>query len=123
MPDRLRGTVASGTGDLARWMVVYADAYRDVTGVSLYPGSLNVELDREWRRPEPPPLRLEPDRVGVGVGLVPCAINGHQAFIVRTDRNEAGEGDHPRTVVEVVAEVHLRTCLNVADGDTVELLV
>jgi CTP-dependent riboflavin kinase len=38
----LQGRVASGMGDLSRWMIEYADLYEQCTGVRLYPGSLNM---------------------------------------------------------------------------------
>ena len=47
----LRGTVATGIGDLARWMVRYADLYEECTGVRLYPGSLNVVLGEAYHLP------------------------------------------------------------------------
>lgn len=119
---RLRGFVTSGTGDLAHWMTRYADVFERATGVDLYPGSLNVMLDEPWTVQDAP-LRLEPPEYGVAMSIMPCTINGVAAFILRTDKNNAGSGDHPLTVVEVAAATHLRTTLGVDDGDEVEVLV
>ena len=118
MNVRLRGRIASGRGDLAQWMSRYAPAYERAAGVRLVPGSLNVVLDHPWVMREPE-SRLEPDEVGVGVGFVACRLDGVPCFVVRTDRNNAGQGDHPLDVVEVVAAVHLRTHLALVDGDEV----
>ena len=117
----LRGTVTTGIGDLARWMTLYADRYEQCTGVRLYPGSLNLALDHEYRMPAEPPMRLPPDALGgrVGMSIVPCTIMGHPAFVLRTDQNEAGLGDHGRSVIEVAAGVRLRDLLGLSDGDTV----
>lgn len=120
---RLVGTVVSGTGDLAQWMRKYRDAYRAATGVELVAGSLNVELDREYRFTRDDCVRLGPDEAGVGVSLLPCSIEGRPAYLFRTDRTEAGVGDHARTVVEVVAETHFREELGFRDGDRVEIVV
>jgi riboflavin kinase len=120
---RLRGKVASGRGDLARWMTEYADQYERVTGMRLFPGSLNLILDHEYRLPEDR-LRLDPVDYGgrVGMNLVPCTIAGLRGFVVRTDQNEAGTGDHGRHVLEVVAAVNLRETLGLVDGDEVEIV-
>ncbi|HXQ44316.1 MAG TPA: DUF120 domain-containing protein [Acidimicrobiales bacterium] len=121
---RLRGRVAGGRGDLAHWMTEYADLYRRVTDVALFPGSLNVVLDHEYRLP-PHPLRLEPAEYGgrVGMNLVPCRIGAIAGFVVRTDQNEAGTGHHGRHVVEVAAAVNLREALGLVDGDEVEIVI
>jgi riboflavin kinase len=57
------------------------------------------------------------------VTIVPCRILGWAAFILRTDGNESGTGDHPRTIVEVATDVHLRKTFGLADGDWVEIEV
>ncbi len=118
----LRGRVAGGVGDLSRWMTRYADAYERATGVRLHPGSLNVVLDKPWTVHRAP-LRLEADDVGVGMSIVPCQIGHLPAFIMRTDRNNAGLGDHQPNVIEIAAAVNLRRALDLADGDTVEITV
>lgn len=118
----LRGRVASGTGDLAEWMRRHASLYERVTGARLYPGSLNVVLDEPWTVHHAP-LRLDPPEYGVAMNIVPCHINGLAGFILRTDKNNTGEGAHPPNVIEVAASVHLRSALGVADGDEVEVVI
>jgi CTP-dependent riboflavin kinase len=120
----LRGTVTGGRGDLAHWMVEYADQYERVNGVRLFPGSLNVVMASEYRLPDER-LRLDPADYGgrVGMNLVPCRIADIAGFIVPTDQNEAGTGDHGRQVIEVVAAVNLRETLGLVDGDEVEIVV
>jgi len=89
-------------------------------GARLEPGSLNVVLDEPWVMHEPQ-ARLEASEVGVGIAFVPCRLDSERCWVVRTDRNNAGTGNHPLTVVEVVSTVHLRTALNLQDGDEVTL--
>lgn len=48
-------------------------------------------------------------------------IEGYPAFVARTDKNEAGTERHPRSIIEVVADVNLREELGLEDGDTVEV--
>ena len=116
----MRGHVAAGRGDLTQWMTRCSDAYERAAGARLEPGSLNIVLDEPWvmGRPE---VRLAAAEVGVGIGLVSCRLNDVDCWIIRTDRNNAGLGDHPLTVVEIVARVHLRTELGLEDGDEVTL--
>jgi len=113
------GRVATGTGDLARWMRTYAGAYRRATGVDLHPGSLNVELDAHWRVPAGQ-LRLTADEVGVDVTLVACRFMGTEAFAFRTDKAETGGPEEWRTV-EILSPLDLRTTFGLRDGDVVEL--
>lgn len=122
---RLTGRVASGIGDLTKWMTMNETVYARAAGVGLYPGSLNVVLSEPWVVPAGA-IRLEPedfDVGGVGMNIVPCSINGLRGFILRTDRNNAGTGNHPPTVVEVAAPMRLRDALNLQDGDEVVIEV
>jgi len=98
----------------------YAGAYERAVGAHLEPGSLNVLLDEPWVLREPQ-ARLEASEVGVRIAFVVCLLNGERGWAVRTDKNNAGMGDHPLTVVEVVSDVHLRTALDLRDGDEVAL--
>ena len=116
--------MSAGRGDLAQWMVEHADSYERVTGVRLFPGSLNVVLDHEWTLPTQR-LRIEPAQNGgrVRMNIVPCTICGIDAFILRTDENEAGSGHHGREVLEIAAAVRLRDALHLEDGDRVDVTI
>lgn len=117
----LRGRVTSGVGDLAKRMTEYAELYAATTGAVLYPGSLNVQLDEPWHVGDGA-ARVEPPECPVAFSIVPCTIGGFDAFIIRTDRNDRGEGDHPPTIIEIAATLRLRDALNVEDGDEVEVV-
>jgi riboflavin kinase, archaea type len=118
----LRGRVAKGIGGQAQWMREHTDLYEAKTGVRLYPGSLNVVLDRPWHASDGQ-VRLEPPEYGVGLSIVPCLIDSVEGFILRTDKNDRGDGDHPPNVVEIAAAVRLRDALGLSDGDEVEIMV
>ncbi len=120
--ERLCGQVVTGTGGHARWMMEYADLYAARTGARLFPGSLNIALDQPWHPPAGG-ARLQPPEYRVGLSITPCRIGGVAAFILRTDKNDSGIGDHPPTVIEVAASVCLREALCLHDGDTVEVRV
>jgi riboflavin kinase len=124
MKQLLRGRVRSGRGDFGFWLAKLEEYYRAKTGMSLFPGTLNVELPEPYSLPRKL-IRLEGHEYGgtVSVSIVPCRILGLAACILRTDRNESGAGDHPRTIVEVAAEVNLRETFGLQDGDVVEIEV
>jgi len=121
---RLVGAVAGGKGDFGRWIARLQDHYARKTGLRLYPGTLNVHLAEEYRLPAGC-LRLEGVEYGgrVNVNLVRCSIFGRPAFILRTDLNEKGAGDHPRNVVEVASDLNLRQTYRLKDGSLVEIEV
>ncbi len=117
----LVGRVATGSGDLKRWMTLYAEAYAAAAGVPLYPGSLNIVLEEPWALP-PARLTLSAEAVGRLIYLVPCSVGSRRCFIFRTDMAERAGGDEHR-VLEIVSDVRLRDELGVDDGDTVEVVV
>jgi riboflavin kinase len=120
----LRGKVESGTGDFAQWILKLNAYYEQKTGVKLYPGTLNVRLPEAFTVPNDC-LRLEAHEYdgSVNVSIIPCRLLGRRAFILRTDNNERGTGDHPRTVVEIASDVRLREACGLANGDEVTIQI
>jgi len=120
----LRGKVVSGIGNFSYWIEKLHDFYQQKTGLDLFPGTLNVQLETPYTLPVQP-MRLEGHEYGgtVSVNLVPCSIFGRSAFILRTDANEQGRGDHPKTIVEVATDIKLRDAFHLKDGDVVEIEV
>lgn len=57
------------------------------------------------------------------MNIVPCRIFGRKAFILRTDANERGHGDHTRRVVEIATDIKLRDAFNLVDGSEVAIEV
>lgn len=114
----LTGHVVSGIGSFSFWMEKLEDHYFRKTGMHLFPGTLNLQLDEPWSLPANP-LRLEADEYGgtVSVNIVPCTVQGRSAFILRTDANERGTGHHPKTVIEIACDVKLRDHFHLRDGD------
>ena len=119
---KLLGTVGSGKGDFAQWIAKLGDHYERKTGLRLFPGTLNVHLAHDYRLPADC-LRLEGREYGghVNINLVLCKIFGRRAFILRTDANETGTGDHPRSVIEIATDITLRDAHGLTDGSPVEV--
>jgi riboflavin kinase len=121
---KLIGKVGRGRGDFAQWIALLGDHYERKTGMRLFPGTLNVHLDAEYCLPAQR-IRLEGAEYGgnVSVNLVPCTIFGRRAFILRTDANEEGKGDHSRQVVEIATDIKLRDKYHLVDGSVVTIEV
>lgn len=118
----LRGRVVSGVGNFSYWIERLHDHYTRKTGMHLFPGTLNLELDHPWSVPQDR-IRLEAGEYGgtVSVSLVPCTVFGRRAFILRTDPNEEGRGHHPPTIIEIATDIKLRDAHHLRDGDIVEV--
>lgn len=120
----LRGKVVSGVGSFAYWIDQLQVHYQRKTGVVLYPGTLNLQLESEYSLPRKV-IRLEASEYGgrVSVSILPCSIQGRKAFLLRTDGNENGQGDHPKTIIEIAADVRLRDLFQLQDGDYLEVTI
>jgi riboflavin kinase len=120
----LRGKVVSVVGSFAYWIGQLQDHYARKTGMVLYPGTLNLKLDSEYSLPKKV-IRLEGAEYGgrVSVSIVPCSVQGRKAFLLRTDANENGTGDHPKTIIEIATDVRLRDLFKLQDGDDLEVTI
>lgn len=104
----LKGTVVSGSAKASRKMPKYREELREITGLELVPGTLNIRLTR--------PVRLDPPISWKGWGypaqLCPALFLGHESFIYRY------QGMPPHRI-EILTDVHLRTLYGLIDGDEV----
>jgi riboflavin kinase, archaea type len=118
----LRGKVVSGVGSFSYWIEKLHDHYFRKTGMNLFPGTLNIQLEQPYSLPAKT-IRLEGDEYGgtVAVNIVPCFVFGHKAFLLRTDTNERGRGHHPKTLIEIASDIKLRDQFCLQDGDVVEI--
>ena len=122
--SRLIGKVVSGMGNFSYWIEKLQDHYKRKTGMTLFPGTLNLQLTEPYTLPKQV-LRLEASEYGgtVSVNLVPCSISGRSAFLLRTDANEQERGHHPKTIIEIATDIKLRDYLDLKDGDFIEVEV
>ncbi|MGF1478885.1 MAG: DUF120 domain-containing protein [Cyanophyceae cyanobacterium] len=118
----LRGQVVSGLGNFSYWIERLQAHYQKLTGMTFFPGTLNLQLEYPYSLPQHI-LRLEKEDYGgtVSVNLMPCRIFGRRGFILRTDTNESGQGHHPQTIIEIACDVKLREQYGLKDGDFVEV--
>ncbi|HYH86501.1 MAG TPA: DUF120 domain-containing protein [Pyrinomonadaceae bacterium] len=118
----LKGKVVTGVGNFSFWIEKLRDHYRDKTGMQLFPGTLNIELDKPFDLPRER-ARLEAQEYGgtVSVNIVPCKVLGRRAVILRTDK--ADSETQSRKIIEVACEVKLREQHQLRDGDVIEVEV
>ena len=118
----LKGKVVTGVGNFSFWIEKLQDHYRDKTGMRLFPGTLNIQLDEPFELPRRR-VRLEAEEYGgrVSVNIVPCKLFGRAAVILRTD--QADSEPQSREVIEVACEVKLREQHQLRDGDVIEVEV
>jgi riboflavin kinase, archaea type len=98
--------------------------YSQKTGMILFPGTLNILLDDPYDLPTEV-IRLEKEEYGgtVSVSILPCAILGRKAFILRTDKNTSENGAHSKTIIEIATDIKLRDEYSLSDGDLVEVKI
>ncbi len=118
----LTGRVGPGMGFATRLIWSQRLQFRAVLGVDLFPGTLNVYMDEEYRVPDDA-LVIESYDAGRSMFFVPCTIGETEGWIMRPFIMEFRGFPHPRSVIELVAEVKLRDVHGLADGDVVEVNV
>jgi riboflavin kinase, archaea type len=118
----LTGKVVTGVGNFSFWIAKLQDHYRHKTGLQLFPGTLNIQLDEPFDLPQER-TRLEAQEYGgtVSVNIVPCTILGRRGVILRTDK--ADSELQSRMIIEVACDVKLRDQHQLRDGDVVEVTV
>ena len=126
MKELLCGCVQSGQNDASHWLNLYNDAYSLKTGMSIFPGSLNLFLDHKfnWRDAKYQPFIIWFGREEMGgerdILLLPCRLlnlDKRKAFLWTTTNLE----DEGSQIIEIITDVKLRDEYKVSDGDFVEV--
>ena len=118
----LKGRVVTGVGNFSYWIERLQEHYLEKTGMRLFPGTLNLQLDEPFELPrERGRLEAREYAGTVTVNIVPCSVFGRRAVILRTEKAD-GEPES-RKVIEVACEVKLREEHGLRDGDWVEVEV
>ena len=119
----LLGVVQSGENNFSYWLSKLEPYYTAKTGMKLFPGTLNVHLDKAYESPaETLCLRKEEFGGEVSVKIIPCRIFGREAFILRPYRDGL-EDNYDKRVVEIATDIKLRDAYQLKDGDIVQIEV
>ena len=118
----LKGRVVTGAGNFSFWIEKLQDHYRNKTGMQLFPGTLNIELEAPFDLPRER-IRLDAEEYGgtVSVNILHCKVFGRAAVILRTDK--ADSEPQSRKIIEVACELKLREQYQIRDGDVIEVEV
>jgi CTP-dependent riboflavin kinase len=114
---RVAGGFGQASGNLAP---VAALVCRRMGLPGCHPGTLNVRLDVPYFVDSEAEITAAEYHGWERLLLRRCCIRGLRGVIVRPETHHTGNGHGP-ACLEILAEVHLRTALALADDDTVEV--
>jgi len=116
----LEGKVKTGIGEAAFWVKKAEASFEKKTGMKLFHGTLNLELKKPYKLGEDSMILNKEEYGGIYEVLIKkCKVKGHDSYIVRTEKNESGEGDHELNVIEIVSDISFREKYNLKDDDIV----
>ena len=101
----LKGKVKSGLGNANIWVRKARDIFKEKYGMDLFLGTLNIELNEDI----------------FNVYVKECEILGIKAYILRTEKNNKKNGDHPLNIIEIVTNVNMREKYGLKDNDEVSI--
>ena len=120
----LKGKVKSGLGEASFWMKKAEEAFYKKIGVKLFHGTLNVELDKDYKLEGDLKILHKEEYGGMQeVYIQECEVLGHKSYILRTDKNMSENRDHPLNLIEIVSDINFREKYNLKDGEEIEVQI
>ncbi len=128
MEITLTGRVRSGKKDASHWLEKFHEPYCRKTGINIFPGSLNVELESpfDWYAEPYQSSILWFGQEEYGgerdILLLPCILtnlDARPAFLWSTTTAARCRAD--KNVIEIITDVSLRKAYGLADGDLIEV--
>ena len=119
----LKGKVKSGLGNANIWVGKAKKIFKEKYGMDLFLGTLNIELDRDIVLEENE--KILPYEYGgtFDVYVKECEILGIKAYILRTEKNNKINGDHPLNIIEIVTDVNMRKQYKLKDDDEILIYI
>ncbi len=115
----LKGKIKSGLGNANIWVKKAYKIFEKKYNMKLFLGTLNIELDREIILSDEEKILPEEYGGQFNVLVKKCKILGHKGYILRTEKNNSRNGDHPLNIIEFVTDINMRKTYNLKDGDEV----
>ena len=114
----LRGKVKKGLGNASFWVEKIEDVFYKKTGMKLYYGTLNIELDEPYELEKN--MIIEKQEYGgtQNVFVQKCEIQGIQAYIVRSEKTA-----HKSNIIEIVSNIKFREKFNLKDENNIEVVI
>lgn len=120
----LQGKVTSGIGEASFWVAKIKDIFKEKTNMELYLGTLNIKLKEKYEIKDNYILIHKEEYGGTQELYVqPCKVLGHSAYIIRTENNASGKGDHPLDLIEILSDINFRKTYKLKDNDLIKVEV
>jgi len=115
----LRGEVTKGIGTAKMWVGKIENVFNQKTGMKVFHGTLNIVLNEPYL--VQPDLIIKPEEFGgtQNVFVKTCNLLGEEAFIVRAEKNQIGQGEHNLKILEIVSNINFREKYKLKDGDSI----
>ncbi len=121
----LEGIVTSGLGEGSFFMSMehYKKEIKEKLGFEAYPGTLNLKVNETQIDPlkKTSPIRIngyeKDNRTFYGVNCYKAKINNTNGFIIIPDINKH------KDIIEFIAPIHLKSKLNLKEGDKIKLML
>ncbi len=118
---KITGRVVSGLGEGARYVRLYSSVFKEYLGITPYPGTLNISVDRDYSR-ELLKIRhivIPPPYEGLGYVLAyKGVLKDLDIYVIKPLRSRYGWN-----VLEIISEYCLREKLGLKDNDYVEVVI
>jgi CTP-dependent riboflavin kinase len=115
----VKGHVVKGCGHFRQRMTTHRDVFTRAAGEELYPGTMNVKIDRKLEIKEKFRIRgAEIGELGQDLLFEECLINGIKAYRIRPYVLGTGGGGHGDDTIEIASASYIA---NAKLGTKVEL--
>lgn len=120
---KLNGKVTSGIGTAKIWVSKIEKIFEEKTGMKVFHGTLNIKLDEEYKIE--PDWIIKPEEFGgtQNVLVKKCKLLEREAYIVRAEKNQIGEGEHDLKILEIISDINFRERYKLEDGKEIEIHV
>lgn len=119
----LEGKVIKGIGKAKVFVNMMKDIFYQKTNIELFPGTLNVELNKSYDLKPTYIIKAEEYGGKYNVQVQECTLLGNKAYIVRSEKNLQKEGDYDKNIIEIVSDINFRKKYNLNDGKTLEISI
>ena len=115
---KLEGKVQKGLGNASFWVEKIEDIFYKKTGMRLFYGTLNVNLDKPYKLKNYWIINKDEYGGTQDVYVQETTILNQKAFIVRSEKT-----DHASNIIEIVSNVKLRDEFNLKDNENIRVEV
>lgn len=119
----LEGKIVKGIGKAKIFVNMMKDIFYKKTNMELFPGTLNVELNKPYDLTPTYIIKAEEYGGKYNVQVQECTLLGNKAYIVRSEKNLKKEGDYKKNIIEIVSNLNFRKEYSLSDGKTIKISI